>query len=160
MKQILAKNTSDNNNNNNNNTNSKNTNNNNNNYNNQDNSNEEMKKNNKDGIDSNEKSLPSRQSSSQSSSMMILLGEKNFPPKLSTEMKELTSTGLLVWSRKFSDLSGLKMIDNYLVYFDPEREIIVDGKEILPIEFCDFIFPILIGWPNYVPLDRDWIKKD
>ncbi|OTF80628.1 hypothetical protein BLA29_002298 [Euroglyphus maynei] len=83
--------------------------------------------------------------------------ERRPPP----DPERFLSTGLLVWSHRFSDLSSsLKMVDNYLVKFDPENDLILDNELILPADFCDFIFPVLIGYPNELPIDPQWIKKN
>ncbi|KAH7644424.1 hypothetical protein HUG17_6786 [Dermatophagoides farinae] len=52
------------------------------------------------------------------------------------------------------------MVDNYLVKYDPETDLIIDGDPILPADFCDYIFPIMIGYPNELPIDPKWIKNN
>lgn len=100
--------------------------------------------------------------------------------------EQVVATGLLVWSQNFSDLGGMAMIDNYLVPYDPipnfdgkssdkllpgSNSIIKinrssnlsnqsnDQSSLLATDFCDFIFPVLIGSPGNIPLDQSWLKQ-
>lgn len=105
-------------------------------------------------------SLSSNSSSSLTTAKSDLTRENSLEKPPQPDPERFLSTGLLVWSHRFSDLSSsLKMVDNYLVKYDPETDLIFDGELILPADFCDFIFPILIGYPNELPIDPQWIKK-
>ncbi|XP_027194459.2 uncharacterized protein LOC113789163 isoform X2 [Dermatophagoides pteronyssinus] len=106
-------------------------------------------------------SLSSNSSSSLTTAKSDLTRENSLEKPPQPDPERFLSTGLLVWSHRFSDLSSsLKMVDNYLVKYDPETDLIFDGELILPADFCDFIFPILIGYPNELPIDPQWIKKN
>lgn len=108
-------------------------------------------------LSSSSSSLSSDESFSKSN---ILIRDNSVEKPPPPDPERFLSTGLLVWSHRFSDLSSaLKMVDNYLVKYDPETDLIIDGDPILPADFCDYIFPIMIGYPNELPIDPKWIKN-
>lgn len=100
--------------------------------------------------------------------------------------EQVVATGMLVWSQNFSDLGGMAMIDNYLVPYAPIPNLdeqstdkllpssnsiiklncssklsngINEQSSLLATDFCDFIFPVLIGSPGNIPLDQSWLKQ-